>query len=114
MKSNYKQRHKREREKRHLNHPFPCITLAAAIKRALNSPRIKRRLNAVQITSEWESLVGSNLAQHVQPVSLHKGLLTLQADSSVWRQQICFMKEQLLEQISSRFKEEMVRDLRIK
>lgn len=104
----------RRREKRHSSRPFPYVTLAAALKKALRLPRISRHLKAAEISHEWEAIVGSEVARHVQPVSLDRGILTLKADSSVWRQQISFLKPQLLDRISVEFSQHKVQDLLVK
>ena len=103
----------RKREKRHLNRPFPYVTLSAALDKAIKAPRIQHGLKAVEIARDWEALVGANVSAHVQPVSLDKGVLTLKTDSSVWRQQMLFMKTKLLDRISARFDHLQVRDLRV-
>jgi predicted nucleic acid-binding Zn ribbon protein len=104
----------RKREKRHNKRPFPHVTLAAAVQKAFNMPRIKRHMQAAEILKDWETLVGPMVARHVQPVSLERGILTLQTDSSVWRQQISFEKKQLLDQISGKLSAYKVRELRVK
>ena len=104
----------RKRENRHQSRPFPYVTLAAALQKAMNAPRIRRHLKAAELSQEWEVVVGLTVAKHVQPISLEKGILTLKADSSVWRQQISFMKPQLLDRISDEFSQYKVRDLRVK
>ncbi len=104
----------RKREKRHLTKPFPVTTLGKALKQALNIPAIRRRMNAAEISASWEDLVGEVMAQHVQPVSLEKGVLTLKTDSSVWRQQISLSKEWICKRIQEKFDAEIVRTLRIK
>jgi predicted nucleic acid-binding Zn ribbon protein len=90
------------------------ITLEKALKRALNIPSIRRRLNVAQISDSWEGLVGEVVARHVRPISLEKGVLTLEADSSVWRQQISLSKERIQKRIREKFDAEIVRVLRIK
>lgn len=104
----------RKREKRHSNCPFPYVTLATALQKALSAPKISRHVRAAEISQEWEALVGMAIAKHVQPVSLDAGILTLKADSSVWRQQIALMKPELLDRISNRISQHKVRDIRVR
>ncbi|RJP76168.1 MAG: DUF721 domain-containing protein [Candidatus Zixiibacteriota bacterium] len=104
----------RVREKRHLRRPFPCQSLAAALKQALKTPAIHRRLNAAQIIEAWEELAGPVVAQHVQPMALDKGVLTLEADSSVWRQEVSLARPELAVRINARFGPKTVREIRIK
>ncbi len=103
----------RKREKRHIRRPFPHVTLAAAIEKARNKPSMKRYLKAVEIADEWEAIVGSDIAEHVQPESFDKGILTLKTDSSVWRQQAILLKPQILDRLASEFCQYKVRDVRV-
>jgi predicted nucleic acid-binding Zn ribbon protein len=104
----------RRRERRPGMRPFPYVTLAAALQKALGHGALKKHLEVAQIAAAWEALAGEVLAQHVQPVELEKGVLTLQADSSVWRQQVSFMRQELLQKIRDHFKDNLVRSLRLK
>lgn len=104
----------RKRERKYQGRPFPFITLAAALDKALNSNKISVHLKAVEIARDWETLVGPAVSKHAQPVSLNRGILTLQTDSSVWRQQLSFMKPQILDRISERFNSSKINDLRIR
>lgn len=104
----------RKREKRHLKKPFPVMTLEKALKRALNFPAVRRWMNISEIADSWEDLMGETAARHVRPVSLEKGVLTLETDSSVWRQQIDLSKEWIHKRIREKFDADIVRMLRIK
>jgi predicted nucleic acid-binding Zn ribbon protein len=104
----------RVREKRHLGRPFPCQTLAAALKQALKIPALHRRLNAVEIIAVWDDLAGEVVARHVQPMALDKGVLTLEADSSVWRQEVSLIRTELADRINARLGLKTVREIRIK
>ena len=104
----------RQRSKGRKNRPFPFVTLSAALQGAVNTPEMKRRLNAIPIAQEWRAIVGEEVAEHVQPSALDKGILTLEADSSVWRQQINFEKKELLKKIHARIGADIIKEIRIK
>lgn len=104
----------RQRDKYRHRRPFPYVTLAAALKKALAIPSLKKRLNVLEIAGRWEALVGETVAQHVQPASLDKGILVLQTDSSVWRQQISLMRSEILENVHSHFPVENIKQIRVK
>jgi predicted nucleic acid-binding Zn ribbon protein len=104
----------RKREKRHQTRPFPHQTLAAALKKALAQPAIKKRLSVVEIGGQWEFLFGETVAEHVQPLSLEKGVLVLQTDSSVWRHQISLMRLEILGKVRQQLGEESVKEIKVK
>ncbi len=94
--------------------PSPHVTLGAALKKAISTPAVRRHIRAAEVFEDWETFVGPAVANHVQPESFEKGILTLRADSSVWRQQVILMKPQLLDRISGKLKTHKVRELRVK
>jgi len=51
--------------------------------------------------SNWQQVVGSDIAQHTTPISLVDGRLTIQATSSAWSTQIRLMQNELLKTISN-------------
>lgn len=52
------------------------------------------------IFSRWDALVGPDIAAHAQPVSLHRGVLVLGVDHSMWAAQLRYMTAQLLTRIA--------------
>ena len=51
--------------------------------------------------SDWEKIVGGEIAQHTTPISLVDGRLTIQSSSSAWATQMRLMSDQLLKTISN-------------
>lgn len=104
----------RKRGKRHYCRPFSYVTLAEALNETLRLPNIRRHLRAAELSQGWEAAVGPEVSVHVRPQSLDRGILTLKADSSVWRQHIRFIKPELLDRISETFRQHKVRDILVK
>ena len=51
--------------------------------------------------SDWENIVGGEIAQHTIPISLVDGRLTIQSSSSAWATQMRLMQDDLLKTISN-------------
>ena len=51
--------------------------------------------------SDWEKIVGGEIAQHTTPISLVDGRLTIQSSSSAWATQMRLMQVELLKTISN-------------
>ena len=51
--------------------------------------------------SNWEEIVGVEIAQHTTPISLVDGRLTIQSSSSAWATQMRLMQDDLLKTISN-------------
>jgi len=51
--------------------------------------------------TDWDKVVGTDVASHSTPISLVDGLLTIQSTSTAWATQLNLIKEDLLQTISS-------------
>ena len=60
----------------------------------------------------WADIVGSHAATHTLPAWVRKGVLWIYVDSSVWVQELNFMKPQVLQQANNRLGETTLKDLR--
>ena len=61
-----------------------------------------------QLRSAWTDAVGETVSAHAQPVDLREGTLVVQVDTSVWMQQLSFLKPQMV----GKLKPYEVRDVR--
>ena len=51
--------------------------------------------------SDWQQIVGGEIALHTTPIALVDGKLTIQSSSSAWATQMRLMKDELLKIIST-------------
>ena len=72
-----------------------------------------RGLAEGNIFTEWEKVVGNDLATHCKPITLVEGRLTIQASATAWATQLNLMKEDLLKTISSSAPGALVEELYI-
>ncbi|HEY3753817.1 MAG TPA: DciA family protein [Pseudonocardiaceae bacterium] len=71
------------------------------------------RLAGGQVFGRWANLVGSEVAEHCQPVQLTDGELTVQADSTAWATQLRLLQRQLLVQIAAGVGNGVVKRLKV-
>ncbi len=60
----------------------------------------------------WKEVVGNKVASHTQPTRIRKGVLFVNASSSVWAQELSLVKKELTEKINKHLKNELVKDIR--
>ena len=63
--------------------------------------------------TEWEKVVGAEVAQHAFPITLVDGKLTIQTTSTAWATQLTLISKSLLQQISSSAPGALVEELSI-
>jgi len=53
-------------------------------------------LQAGSLAARWREIVGAQVADHCEPVSLDAGLLTIQASSTAWKTELSLMTSALI------------------
>lgn len=71
------------------------------------------RLANGQVFGQWTRLVGEEVAEHAQPVTLVDGELTVRASSTAWATQLRLLQRQLLARIASGVGHGVVKRMRI-
>ena len=67
-----------------------------------------------QLRSAWTGAVGETVSAHAQPVDLREGTLVVQVDTSVWMQQLHFMRDTILEKLNLSLFPKPLRGIRFK
>ncbi|WP_286275969.1 DUF721 family protein [Mycobacterium antarcticum] len=65
------------------------------------------------VFGQWATVVGDQIAEHADPVSLRDGVLSVQAESTAWATQLRLVQAQLLAKIAAAVGDGVVTSLRI-
>lgn len=79
----------------------PAELAGEVLARLLQSTGLARRLGERRLLDGWVEVVGERVARFSRPVDLQDGVLTLEADNAVWRQELTL----LLPLIAKRYNE---------
>jgi predicted nucleic acid-binding Zn ribbon protein len=71
------------------------------------------QLTSGQLFGRWAAIVGEEVAEHAQPVSLRDGELTVQAESTAWATQLRLLQRQLLAKIAKGVGHGVVKRLKV-
>jgi predicted nucleic acid-binding Zn ribbon protein len=71
------------------------------------------RLTTGQLFGRWSAIVGEEVAEHAQPLSLKDGELTIQAASTAWATQLRLLQRQLLAKIAAGVGDGVVKRLKV-
>ena len=69
------------------------------------------RLNEYGVWPVWNEVVGKTIAANAQPEKIRNGTLFVKVTSSVWMQQLQFMKEMIAEKLNHRLNREVVKNI---
>jgi hypothetical protein len=68
----------------------------------------------LRIRDMWEAVVGPHIAKKATPEGIRNGILQVSVVSSVWMQELTFMKQQILERINQACESSGVKDVRFR
>ncbi|MDD5065412.1 MAG: DUF721 domain-containing protein [bacterium] len=64
-----------------------------------------------QLKKKWPEIVGQNIGNHTTPLSITHKKLFIQVDSSIWANQLNFLKDKIMETINQYYKKELVNEI---
>lgn len=86
--------------------------LADVLKGFVASSGFVRQIRLYSAYGHWEEIVGCEVARHVRPLRVERGVLWLVADSGVWAEETSFAKPVILEALKKHGVP--VRDIRLR
>lgn len=65
-----------------------------------------------ELLASWEQIVGSETAEHSEPVGIEDGVLAVRCDSTAWATQLRLMRSQVTTTIAARFPDAGIQSVR--
>jgi hypothetical protein len=84
------------------------ILAAAAGHLGLGQP-----LEMGQLWTHWRDVVGTTIADHVEPSSLRERILRVRADSPVWATEVAYLRDRIRRRANDVLGDEVVDDVRV-
>jgi len=63
---------------------------------------IAQKLSEHEAVVAWKDVVGTRIAEHSHAIRVNNGLLLVEVDSSVWAQELRFMKQKIMRELNNR------------
>lgn len=70
-------------------------------------------VEAGRVFSRWRSIVGPDVAAHVEPTSLRDGVLRVRADSPTWATEIGYLADEIAGRVNAALGSRVVTELRV-
>lgn len=80
-------------DRKHLSDPQP---LNSVLNEVITNRDWRQGIAEGNLFSDWQTIVGSELAQHTTPITLLDGKLTIQTSSTAWATQLRLIANDLL------------------
>ena len=86
-------------------------TLGDALEELVRSLGMEGRLEEQQAVDRWAQVVGDRIALHARAAFFDRGKLFVECDSATWRQELHYMKQEILNRLDRSFGKPLVRDI---
>lgn len=71
------------------------------------------RLRETEVILKWVELVGEGIARVATPASMKKGLLKVKVENPSWKNELQYLKEEIMNRINARLGGEIVKEIRL-
>jgi len=89
-------------------------SLNDTLRNLFQSLHIEDRMQYASVVRAWHEAVGEQIRGVTAPASLRRGVLYVTVASSVWMQQLVFLKEDILCQVNARLGSSRLTDIRFR
>tara|TARA_R110000868_G_scaffold21846_2_gene90462 strand:+ start:604 stop:894 length:291 start_codon:yes stop_codon:yes gene_type:complete len=88
--------------------------LKQLVDKMLRSYGLGDKLDEMSLVKSWEELVGKMIANHTKEIYFNKGVLFVRLDSSTLRQELSYVKSDLIQRLNEKAGKVMVKDIHLK
>ena len=90
-------------------------SISEIMPKVISKLGLAQKVKEVELLMDWPEIVGKLVADHCKPVTLDRGYLTINVDSSPWLTELeRYSKQQILEKIQARLGQKAVRMIRFR
>ena len=86
-------------------------TLGEALREYIREMRLERKLKEVDIVQSWETLLGKSIARYTRNIYISKGILYVEISSSVVKNELLMMREEIRGKLNEQAEEELVKKI---
>ena len=87
-----------------------------SLKQSLNSFFEKEKINPAYktglIINIWDSIVGSTVSKNTTVVKLQNNIITIKTTTPVWKNELLFQKQEIINKLNSKQKTIIVKDIK--
>jgi len=86
-------------------------SLSDVLKEYIKSNHIERKLKEVDVVQSWENLLGKTIAKYTRNIYIRNKVLYVEISSSVVKNELFMMREEICRKINENAGEEIVRQM---
>lgn len=82
------------------------------IQQFLESIGIGAKIEENLAVVHWDSVVGKEISEHTDPYKIADGILYVRVNDPVWRNELQFFKNEIINKLNSKIGKSLVRDIK--
>ena len=86
--------------------------IASALKNLIKSNGLEKGLDQQRAIGLWPEVVGENINNNTEPVSVEHGVLSIKTKNAAWSQELQLQKLQILEKLNKKLDKKIIKDIR--
>ncbi len=86
-------------------------SLSEILKEYIKETHIERKLKEVDVVQSWENLLGKTIAHYTKNIYIRKKILFVEISSSVVKNELFMMREEIKRKINEKEGEEIVKTI---
>ncbi|MBC7190074.1 DUF721 domain-containing protein, partial [Candidatus Aerophobetes bacterium] len=89
----------------------PPSRVGEILNNLLSQLGFESKIREMKVLKSWQEVVGKGISKHSQPVKISKGNLLVKVDSSAWINELCHLKDKIIEKFNKLHKNEVIKDI---
>ena len=86
--------------------------IGGTIKKLLKKEGLENEINQQKAIDLWEEVVGKKIKENTEPIEVQFGVMIVKVKSSVWKQELQFQKDDIIESLNRKLIKTKIKDLR--
>ena len=86
--------------------------IGGALKKLIKKEGLENDINQQKAIDLWEEVVGKKIKENTEPIEVQFGVMIVKVKSSVWKQELQFQKDDIIESLNRKLIKTKIKDLR--
>lgn len=86
-------------------------SIGSVLGNLLKDLGLEKRIKEQEVIVNWEKIVGNNIAENTKPFKIEGAKLFLKVKSSAWRNELFYLKKELISKLNESAKQELIKDI---
>ena len=86
--------------------------IGGTLKKLIKKEGLENEINQQKAIDLWEEVVGPKIKENTEPIEVQFDVLIVKVKSSVWKQELQFQKDDIIESLNRKLIKTKIKDLR--